>query len=72
MKGLARRRRGEPCESCDVMQERAGLLARGLAACVQLLERERDQRSMPLPRLLAILHHRLDHLMSETNGRTKR
>ena len=67
------------CESCvqlrrelHAAQERTGLLVRGLAAVLALLDAERTEPSMAKHRLLALIHHRLDHLMTQTNGRTRR
>ena len=68
-----------PCQSCEhlrrelqAQQERTGLLVRGLAAVLALLDTERIEPSMAKRRLLAIVHHRLTHLMTQTNGRTRR
>ena len=61
---------GEPCQACEqlrrelyLMQERLGLLTQGLAAVVALLDAEQTEPSMPKHRLLAIVHHRLTHLI---------
>jgi len=63
----------ELCESCEksrrelhAMQERTGLLVRGVAACLGLLDTEQTDPTMPKRRLLAVVHHRLDHLMTQT------
>lgn len=68
-----------PCESCEQLRhelhaqrERTGLLVRGLAAVLALLDTEQTEPSMAKRRLLAIVHHRLTHLMTQTNGRTRR
>ena len=62
-----------PCQTCEhtrrelqVMQERFGLLVRGLAAVLALLDAEQSESSMAKRRLLAIVHHRLTHLMTQT------
>ena len=61
---------GERCQACEqlrrelfLMQERLGLLVQGLAAVVALLDAEQIEPSMPKHRLLAIVHHRLTHLI---------
>lgn len=61
---------GERCQACEqyrrelyLMQERLGLLIQGLAAVVALLDAEQTEPSMPKHRLLAIVHHRLTHLI---------
>ena len=68
-----------PCQSCQqirrelhAQQERTGLLVRGLAAVLALLDAEQIEPSMAKRRVLAIVHHRLTHLMTQTNGRTRR
>ncbi len=68
-----------PCQSCEQLrrelhaqQERTGLLVRGLAAVLALLDAEQVEPSMAKRRVLAIVHHRLNHLMTQTNGRTRR
>lgn len=60
----------ERCGACEqlrrelfLMQERLGLLAQGLATVVALLDAEQTEPSMPKHRLLAIVHHRLTHLI---------
>ena len=62
-----------PCQTCEhtrrelqVMQERFGLLVRGLAAVLALLDAEQIEPSMAKRRLLAVVHHRLTHLMTQT------
>lgn len=69
----------EPCQSCEHLRrelhaerERTGLLVRGLAAVLALLDAEQIEPSMAKRRVLAIVHHRLTHLMTQTNGRTRR
>lgn len=68
--------RCEPCErtrrELHALRELVGLLVRGIAACVALLDSEQTEPTMPKRRLLAVLHHRLDHLKSQTDGRTKK
>ena len=61
---------GERCQACEqlrrelfLMQERLGLLTQALAAVVALLDAEQIEPSMPKHRLLAIVHHRLTHLI---------
>ncbi|MET8519761.1 hypothetical protein [Nocardioides sp. NPDC004968] len=61
-----------PCGACAqlrrelyLMQERLGLLIQGLAAVVALLDAEQSEPSMPKHRLLAIVHHRLTHLLNQ-------
>lgn len=69
----------QPCQACEQLRrelhaerERTGLLARGLAAVLALLDTEQVEPSMAKRRVLAIVHHRLTHLMTQTNGRTRR
>jgi hypothetical protein len=68
-----------PCQACEqtrrelhAVQQRLGLLVQGLAAVLALLGAEQTEPTMPKRRVLAVVHHRLDHLMSQTNGRTRR
>lgn len=62
-----------PCQTCQhlrqelqAQQERTGLLVRGLTAVLTLLDQEQIEPSMAKRRLLAIVHHRLTHLMTQT------
>ncbi|MEU0315921.1 hypothetical protein [Nocardioides sp. NPDC006273] len=68
-----------PCQSCEQLhrelqaeRERTWLLVRGLATVLALLDAEQIEPSMAKRRVLAIVHHRLTHLMTQTNGRTRR
>lgn len=70
---------GQPCQACeqnrremDVMRQRLGLLTHGMSAVVALLDAEQTEPTMPKYRVLAVVHHRLNHLMTQTTGRTKR
>jgi hypothetical protein len=75
----AKRDSAQGCDSCagvrrelDATRERSGLLQHGLGACVALLAKEHDKPTMHKRQLLAVLQHRLDHLMNQTSGRNNR
>lgn len=68
-----------PCESCEqlrrdlqLIRQQMGLLTHGLSAVLSLLDAEQTDPTMPKYRVLAVVHHRLTHLMTQTTGRTKR
>lgn len=62
-----------PCQSCEQLRrelhterQRTGLLVQGMAAVLALLDAEQIEPSMAKRRLLAVVHHRLTHLMTQT------
>ena len=60
------------CQACEqyrreiyALQDRLGQMTQGLAAVVALLDAEQIEPSMPKHRVLAIVHHRLNHLLTQ-------
>ncbi|MFJ2757364.1 hypothetical protein ACIO3S_17305 [Nocardioides sp. NPDC087217] len=61
------------CQACEqyrrelyLLRDRLGQMTQGLAAVVVLLDAEQVEPSMPKQRLLAVVHHRLTHLLNQT------
>jgi hypothetical protein len=61
------------CQACEqyrreiyLLHDRLGQMTQGVAAAAALLDAEQTEPSMPKHRLLAIVHHRLTHLLNQT------